>query len=175
MGPVFFGKGARQSKGNHGRGAACLAVLLVIVGAAVLVAAPVFAATTSDVAKEFVCNCGCGENLDACSSTMKECGIGQDLRKIIAQKVAAGESKAQIGDYMMKNYGEKVLTAPTKQGFNIVGWVAPFVATGAAAMLVYLTIFRWVRQTPRMAAARPAGPRDEYSDKVEEELDKFDY
>lgn len=173
--PVRLGAG--HSAGSRGfRVLLVASVFAVLLLNLVLFTATAHAATTSDVAKEFICNCGCGENLDSCSSTMKECGIGQDMRKIISEKVAAGDSKADIGAYMMKNYGEKVLTAPTKEGFNIVGWIAPFAATGVAAILVYVTIFRWVRQSPKVAVAtKGAGGKDKYSRKVDEELDKFDY
>ena len=135
------------------------------------------ALTATEVAKGFICNCGCQKNLEDCSSTMKECGIGQDLVKIIAQKVSAGEPKAQITGYMMKNYGEKILTAPTKRGFNLVGWLSPFVATAAAAALIYVTIFRWARQTPKLARInkKPGAAKDKYSKKLDDELKKFDY
>ena len=156
----------------------CLAVAVSVVVLNFFVfATSALAVTASEVAKEFICNCGCQKNLEDCSSTMKECGIGQDLSKIIAQKVSAGESKPQIKSYMMKNYGEKILTAPTKKGFNLVGWVSPFVATAGAAILIYLTIFRWVRQTPKLVVGKKkaGSPKDKYSKKLEDELDKFDY
>ena len=157
-------------------------VFLAIISTLILISLFVFvtaaqALTATEVAKGFICNCGCQKNLEDCSSTMKECGIGQDLVKIIAQKVSAGEPKAQITSYMMKNYGEKILTAPTKRGFNLVGWLSPFVATAAAAALIYITIFRWARQTPKLARInkKPGAAKDKYSKKLDDELKKFDY
>ena len=45
-----------------------------------------------------------------------------------------------------QSYGEKILMAPHKQGFNWVGWLAPFAAVGGGAVVVGGLIRRWGRR-----------------------------
>ena len=81
------------------------------------------ALVVSDVAKEFVCNCGCNKMLTDCDM---QCG--EQLRGVIAAKIGEGWDKPRIMDLLVRNYGEKLLAAPTKSGFNLTAWVTPFAA-----------------------------------------------
>ncbi len=57
---------------------------------------------------------------------------------------------------MVAKYGATVLAAPTKQGFDLVAWIAPFAVFGAALLGTILLIRYWtVGRTP--AQAQPEG------------------
>jgi cytochrome c-type biogenesis protein CcmH/NrfF len=54
-------------------------------------------------------------------------------------------------------YGEKVLMAPVKSGFNLVGYTMPFVALGTGAVIVAALLQRWKSRTvASVPVSRPA-------------------
>ena len=131
------------------------------------------ALVVSDVAKEFVCNCGCNKMLTDCDM---QCG--EQLRGVIAAKIAEGWDKPRIMDLLVKNYGEKLLAAPTKSGFNLTAWVTPFAAILAGGVMISLAVGEWVarrRATQRLRfASAVQSVEGKYLDRVDEELRHFD-
>lgn len=62
--------------------------------------------------------------------------------------------RAAILATFRQKYGEKILSAPTTEGFNILAWITPFAAVGVGAILVILAVAGWSkagRQTARGA------------------------
>lgn len=131
------------------------------------------ALVVSDVAKEFICNCGCNKMLTDCDM---QCG--EQLRGVIAAKIADGWDKPRIMDLLVRNYGEKLLAAPTKSGFNLTAWVTPFAAILVGGVMISLAVGEWVarrRATRRVRLAAPPGlVEGKYLDRVDEELKSFD-
>ncbi|HSC71470.1 MAG TPA: cytochrome c-type biogenesis protein CcmH, partial [Candidatus Methylomirabilis sp.] len=135
--------------------------------------APVASALiVSDVAKEFICNCGCNKMLTDCDM---QCG--EQLRGVIAAKISEGWDKPRIMDLLVRSYGEKLLAAPTKQGFNLIAWITPFTALIFGGVLISLAVGEWVtrrRSAQRGRLERLAGVETKYLDRVDEELKSFD-
>lgn len=131
------------------------------------------ALVVSDVAKEFVCNCGCNKMLTDCD--MK---CGEQLRGVIAARIDDGWDKPRIMNLLVKNYGEKLLAAPTKSGFNLTAWVTPFAAILVGGVMISLAVGEWVarrRATQRVRLATPpALVEGKYLDRVDQELKDFD-
>jgi cytochrome c-type biogenesis protein CcmH len=75
------------------------------------------------------------------------------MRQIIRERLAAGESPEQVREYFVQKYGPWILLSPPKEGFNLLVWVAPFAGIAAGLVLVALALRRWSR---RPAAAPPA-------------------
>ncbi|HSD50637.1 MAG TPA: cytochrome c-type biogenesis protein CcmH [Candidatus Methylomirabilis sp.] len=138
-----------------------------------LLAPAALALVVSDVAKEFVCNCGCNKMLTDCD--MK---CGEQLRGVIAGKIAEGWDKPRIMDLLVKNYGEKLLAAPTKSGFNLTAWVTPFAAILLGGVMISLAVGEWVARRRATQRVRLEAPRalveGKYLDRVDEELKCFD-
>jgi len=155
------------------------AVILVLMAPVQLV----YAATPdqiADVAKEFICNCGCNQLLPTC-----EMDCGNKLRGVIGKKIDAGWSRQKIIDYMFKNYNEAILAAPTKKGFNLLAWITPFAVIGLAGIGVYFIIVAWVNSGRKEelkkateAVGQPAKEKkisEEYKKKLDDELKDFDW
>jgi len=138
---------------------------------ALLWGAQAFALTVRDVAGEFVCRCGCNKLLPDCDMP-----CGEQLRELIAVKIREGWDKPRIVALLVRGYGEQLLAAPTKQGFNLTAWVTPFLAMGAGALAICLVIRQWARSHPRLAAnpRKPELPDDPYLARLEEELRRYD-
>ncbi|MBI3016166.1 MAG: cytochrome c-type biogenesis protein CcmH [Candidatus Tectomicrobia bacterium] len=140
-----------------------------------LLSSPAMAATLTvrDVGKDFICNCGCNNLLPVCDM---ECG--EQLRKVIATKIEQGWDKPKIVAYMIDNYGEKLLAAPTKKGFNLTAWLTPFAAILVAGGAIFAVVRRWASRQP--AASDALGGEDlarleeRYQRRMEAELKDFD-
>jgi len=83
-------------------------------------------ATQSDLEEGLTCQCGCGLTVHACNHL--QCPSGIPLKQEIASQLALGKTREEILSYFSGKYGEKILSAPTTTGFNIVAWVMPFAA-----------------------------------------------
>ena len=69
--------------------------------------------------------------------------------------VEGGYSADEIIAAFRDTYGERVLMAPVKEGFNWAGYVAPFAALGTGAVVVAGLIRRWGHRAARTAASAP--------------------
>ena len=128
----------------------------------------------SDISKKLVCQCGCTMVLSDCSHEV--CISRETMTASIEQKIAQGQSEEQIIQSFVAQYGDQVLSAPTKQGFNLIVWVLPFGALLFGGGVVYAALRAWVRQgrAPIDNGAEPAEEGDEeYEQRLEKELDQF--
>ena len=103
--------------------------------------APVFADDAADLINELMCPSDCVETLAICQ--MPEAA---QMRTFVKDKVAAGWSKDKIVDNLVSQYGERILAAPPKTGFNLTAWITPFAAILAGGGLVAALLAAWVRQ-----------------------------
>ena len=103
--------------------------------------------------------------------------IQAEVRGMIAQ----GRSHQQILDYYVAQYGERILAAPRKSGFNLAAYWVPYLAILAGIGLTVLLVRKRRLAVGRVgfpsAAApsappsgKPAGPDDAYRRQIEEEL-----
>ncbi len=128
-----------------------LLFLLLLTASAPAVAAPV-ADTFADRATEtraralqrqlrcLVCQ---GESIDESGAT-----LAADLRHLVRQQIADGQSDQQIRDYLVARYGVFILMQPPLQPDTYLLWIAPFVVLIGAGGIAVWAIRR----------ARPAGP-----------------
>ncbi len=118
-----------------------------VVGAIAIGAAPAraqqSAARTSEgqVAQSLTCQCGCGLTVANCN--MPTCGFSVPLRTQIEGMIGRGMSRAQIVAFFRKEYGEKILSAPTTEGFNLLAWTMPFIALVLGGGLIAIAAKRW--------------------------------
>lgn len=106
------------------------------------------------VLKGLMCRCGCNLTVHACQGSMT-CDVAEKMRADAETKLASGLTVPQVFDAFASDYGEQVLAAPTKSGFNLTAWIVPFVVLGAGAALVTAAVTAWRRPH---AAAREDEP-----------------
>ena len=104
------------------------------------------------VAKELWCPLCNGVRLDNCE--LQAC---IQMREVIAQKLAAGESKEQIKAYFVQQYGDVVLGTPSREGFNLVVWIFPILAVmvGLGWLAYLVTTWRKRRPAAPLGAGAP--------------------
>ena len=133
------------------------------------------AATVSDLSKQFICQCGCNMVLLNCSHV--ECMVRNTMATLIEQTLAQGQSEEQIIQFFVAQYGEQVLAAPPKRGFNLMAWILPFTAILFGGMVICTALKKWVRREvhSRTADISEACESDEkYQHQLEQELERFD-
>ena len=100
------------------------------------------------------CPCPCTLDVFTCRTSMP-CGFSPRLHADVVALANGGYSANEILAAFEQSYGEKILMAPHKQGFNWVGWIAPFAAVGAGAVAVGALIRRWGRRAAEVRTASP--------------------
>lgn len=134
-----------------------LAMLLLMAaawGGTVIAAAAPPGTTVQAVGEGLTCQCGCGLTVANCNHP--SCGFAVPTRLEIAGMISKGMTRPQILQSFMNKYGEKVLSAPTAQGFNLLAWVIPYVAVGAGVFLILVAVARWRKPQPDSAPDKPA-------------------
>ena len=80
------------------------------------------------------------------------------MRAFIRARIAAGDSKQEIKDALVAQFGQTVLAEPPKRGFDLLAWVLPLAGLLSAAAIVGYATWRWSR---RPAEDEPLDPEDE--------------
>src|ERR671924_68247 len=78
--------------------------------------------------------------------------MAAQMRAIVRERLEAGETPAQVREYFVARYGEWILLAPRRSGFNLLVWGFPLAATAVGLTLVVVLLRRWTRR-PRPARA----------------------
>ena len=73
-----------------------------------------------DISKGLRCPVCQNENIDDSNSA-----ISRELRLLVRDRLIEGDTNDEVVDFIVARYGEYVLLEPTKDGFNMILWVAP--------------------------------------------------
>jgi cytochrome c-type biogenesis protein CcmH len=109
----------------------------------------------------------CGTTLDQSSSP-----AAQQIKRVIAGRIAAGDTKTEIKDRLVAEYGDAILAAPPRHGFGLLAWWLPIGGIVVAAVVVGLGAWRWSRArepAPRAVQLDPALER-----RLDDELRRFE-
>lgn len=128
-------------------------------------------ATQSEIEESLTCQCGCGLTVHSCNHV--QCPSGIPLKEEIASQLAAGKGREEILTYFSTKYGEKILSAPTTTGFNLVAWVMPFAMVLIAGAVIVVVSRRW-RRPAAPVPTPPPSVDDARRARLQAELDRFD-
>lgn len=152
--------------------------LLALALAALLLAAPAAASeshpTQGELESELMCPICAGETL-----AQSDTAPAQRIKAYIASRIADGATKSQIKDELVTQWGQRILAAPPRHGFNLLAWVLPLVGLVGGAGILGILAWRWTRvrepePEPQQWAlnGHPLGPDEER--RLDEELARFD-
>jgi cytochrome c-type biogenesis protein CcmH len=128
------------------------------------------------VTTRVLCPCGTcvNQTLHECT-----CGTAAHEREKIATALASGEAPDAVVESYVDAYGLQILTAPEKKGYNLVGWMVPFIVALAGLGALTLVLRRWVGAVDRPAripgesAPGEASEDESYRERLERELKEF--
>jgi cytochrome c-type biogenesis protein CcmH len=144
-----------------------LAVVLCL-AAALTVASPAAAAqpdwTVAGIEQELMCVV-CHQRLDQSNSAFAD-----GMRATLQTWHRQGLTKQQVLDRMVAQFGEEVLAAPPKEGFNLLAWVVPgaVLLIGGAVALALAAM--WGRSRPPGRGTAAGG--DELDTDMEARIDR---
>jgi cytochrome c-type biogenesis protein CcmH/NrfF len=101
-----------------------------------------------------ICPCGCSQILLECNHV--GCQYSDRMRGELQAMLTKGDNDEAITQAFTLKYGNTILAAPTKSGFNLVAWVVPFLVLGLATFFAGMVVRRWRADGYQLAAA-PAG------------------
>jgi cytochrome c-type biogenesis protein CcmH len=153
------------------RALAALAVLALLAGPlapGLAAAASVDEKTVHDIAAQLRCVvCQSLSVADSPSETANQ------MRGVIRERLAAGDTPEQVIAYFVDKYGQWILLAPTREGFNILVWAAPFAALAVGLVVVAITLGRWRRRAAAVSAG-VAAPDEAMRARIARELGESD-
>ena len=150
-----------------------LATVLVALAASGAASASEQHPTLAELERELICPT-CHETLAVSTSP-----IADRMRSYIRARIAAGDTKSEIKASLVDQFGEGVLAAPPKRGFNLLAWLLPLVGLTIAAAVIAVLARRWSSGSGEPAPPDPSGngraPIDpELERRLDEELARFD-
>ncbi len=106
--------------------------------------------------RQLACQCPCTLDVFTCRTTDFSCQVSPAMHRDVMALVEGGYSAEEIIGAFEAEYGEQVLMAPKKTGFNWVGWIAPFAALGGGALVVGALIHRWSQRAKLVRVSHAA-------------------
>jgi cytochrome c-type biogenesis protein CcmH len=135
--------------------AACVLVVAVSLGAPAfavqpdeIMADPAREARARELSRELRCMVCQNQSIDD-----SEAPLARDLRILVRERIAAGDSDRQVIDFLVARYGEFVLLKPRFNLHTLLLWlVPPLVLLGGA-----LALWRFGRRRPAASVATATG------------------
>jgi cytochrome c-type biogenesis protein CcmH len=123
--------------------------------------------TLTDLEDEIMCPVCPGETLEQSGSP-----AAQQVERFIAVRIKAGDSKQEIKDRLVDQYGPRILAAPPKEGFDLLAWVLPLAGAAAGALVLGFAAWRWSRGREQLPPEASLDP--ELERRVDRELARLD-
>lgn len=112
------------------------------------------------IEKQLKCSCGCGLDIYTCRTTDFNCTYSPGLHKQVMALAQQGKTAQEIIDAFIGQYGQQVLMAPPKRGFNLAGYFVPSLAILIAGGFLVRVLRRWTRESETAAVAVAAETPD---------------
>ena len=114
-----------------------------------------------------------GQTIDQSSSA-----LSAQMRSLVREKLEQGETRDEILQFFVERYGEVVLAAPVKSGFNLIVWLTPILGIFTGGIILWVIIRRWVKgkdkfSTELLSQAQDGSHDEKYRRQLEKDLKDF--
>jgi len=106
---------------------------------------PIKEARARDLSRELRCMVCQNQSIDD-----SEAPLARDLRLLVRERIAAGDSDAQVIDFLVARYGEFVLLKPRFEAHTLLLWLLPPLALAGGGLALWMH----GRRRSRTAAAQ---------------------
>jgi cytochrome c-type biogenesis protein CcmH len=128
--------------------------------AALSLAAPAVASEERPTLRELEAEVMC----PTCNTLLEtsDAPVAERMRVYIRSRIAAGDSKSEIKERLVAQFGEAVLASPRRRGLGLLAWLAP-----AAALLAGGLVLAWRgRRTARLDVDAEPAPLDDETEEA---------
>jgi cytochrome c-type biogenesis protein CcmH len=108
---------------------------------------PAKEARARDLSRELRCMVCQNQSIDD-----SDAPLARDLRLLVRERIAAGDSNSQVVDFLVARYGEFVLLRPRFERQTLLLWLAPPLVLVAGGLAL------WMHSRRRPKASDRAGP-----------------
>ena len=122
----------------------------------------------ADLEAEIVCPT-CRTTLDQSSSP-----IATRMKSYIRERIAAGDTTAEIKAQLVDQFGPAVLAEPPKRGFDLLAWLLPLGALAIGVVVVGALAWTWSRRRDTVAEPEANALDPDLERRVDEELARFE-
>lgn len=134
----------------------------------------------TDLENALMCKCDdkCGKVMINCT-----CDTAKQTREDFRRHLQSGLTVDQVVQIYVDKYGETVLSAPTKTGFNLVAWLTPFAALIGGGLGIRKLLQTWLRENQSTTAnvadkkdsqEEPTLAAGRFSKQLQSELDRIE-
>ncbi len=117
---------------------------------------PAKEARARELSKELRCMVCQNQSIDD-----SDAPLAKDLRVLVRERLAAGDSNSQVLDYLVARYGEFVLLRPRLEWHTLILWLLPPLALLGGAFGLWRYSRKRSAATPEIATAAPPLSADE--------------
>jgi cytochrome c-type biogenesis protein CcmH len=112
---------------------------------------PALEARAREISREVRCQVCQNQSIDDSNAP-----LAADLRRVVRDRLKAGDTEAQVFTYLTQRYGDYVLLRPPLRIDTLVLWFGPLAALLIAGGLMFVALRRRAR-----TAAAPLAPEEE--------------
>ena len=98
-----------------------------------IMADPAKEARARDLSRELRCMVCQNQSIDD-----SEAPLARDLRLLVRERIAAGDSDAQVIDFLVARYGEFVLLKPRLEPAHLLLWLLPPLALAGGGLALWV-------------------------------------
>ena len=111
-----------------------------------------------------------------CHTTLdqSDSAIAKRLEAYISRRSAQGATDCQIKQELVAQFGESILAAPPRKGFDLLAWWLPIAGLVLGAGAIGFGVWRWSRRDAPPPAEREPGLDPELERRVDEALAAYD-
>ena len=95
--------------------------------------------------------------------------MAAQMRHLVRERLAAGETPDQVVRYFVEKYGDWILLAPPRRGFTLLVWLLPPVAVLLGLAVAVRRVRAWTRRPAPIAEPVDAAMRERIRAELEAE------
>jgi cytochrome c-type biogenesis protein CcmH/NrfF len=136
--------------------------------------------TVKWIERQIRCTCGCNLDVFTCRTTDFTCATSPAMHRLVLARMDSSMTAQQVVAAFEAQYGQAVLMAPPRRGFNWTAYLMPFVGLGLGLAIVLGLMRRWMRARALDAAVEATTPHepsptpDSELERLKRELERFE-
>ena len=90
--------------------------------------------------------------------SMSDAPAANRIRAFVVERIRAGDTRSEIMDKLVAQFGPEIRAAPPASGFGLLAWLLPLVVLVGGGAVIGVYAWRWSRSRE---PARPPGAPDQ--------------